>query len=167
MRAIHFDADLLGVAARALPEFRFQLYGPAHAPVQRALASLRNVTLHGPIPHHRVPAVLAAAHAVILPYRMSEFTRAVYPAKTFESLAIGVPTVATPLPDLMTLAPHIRIADDAGAFIRAVQQAVADRDPSARRERRRVAGRHDEATLRERVLAVARSAATGRGVGTA
>ena len=61
--------------------------------------------------------------ALLMPYKINDFTRGVFPSKSYECLATGKPVVATPLPDLNgALAEHIYLADDAEGFIQVLRQ---------------------------------------------
>jgi hypothetical protein len=129
----NIDRELLSRLSR---EFRLRVIGP----VQERLEDLSPETeVLGPVPQPELPRLLADADVLVLPYREAEHSRGVIPAKTFECLATGKPTVAKGLPSLAELGELFYLADDAEGFIAAVHQAVADAPEG--RERRLDAAR--------------------------
>jgi glycosyltransferase involved in cell wall biosynthesis len=63
-----------------------------------------------------LPRHLADADALIIPYRITTFSKGTFPAKIFECLATGKPTIATPLPDLVPFGDLLYLAEDARGF---------------------------------------------------
>ncbi|MES1166796.1 MAG: hypothetical protein ABUL68_02240, partial [Pseudomonadota bacterium] len=95
--AQHLDFAALDALARARPAWRIVLVGP----VKTAHAFPPNVELPGQQPHPRLREFIATADALLLPYALNDYTRAVMPAKTYECLATGRPIFAAPLPELV------------------------------------------------------------------
>jgi hypothetical protein len=62
----------------------------------------------------------------LLPYTSSAFSQYINPAKLYECLAVGKPTVATALPALQEYAKVIRIAANAAAFEQHTQDALSE-----------------------------------------
>ncbi len=70
------------------------------------------------VPQTALPTAISSTDAIILPYKLNEFTKGVFPSKAYECLATGKPVVATPLPDFReTLSGSIYFADGAEGFI--------------------------------------------------
>lgn len=154
------DFDVLRAVARA--GFRLRLVGVLD-PAERRLADEPNVEYRGEVPHERLPEALAGVDAFLLPYRTNDLTRAISPAKTYECLATGRPIVASPLPALTDLRGHVRLADGAGAFIRALRDLPGTETAERRRARVRIAQENSwDARFREIESSVLR-ALGGRG----
>lgn len=92
--------DYAPVAALAQAGFEVELIGPAKETPPPLPPSVR---LTGMLPHSELPARLAGADALLLPYVDDEYNRGVIPAKTYECLATGRPILASPLPALLAL----------------------------------------------------------------
>lgn len=135
------DLDLVRTLARRHPDWSFVLIGPARCDVN-SLSAAANVHLLGPLPHVRLVPYLRHMDVFLLPYVVDDFTRAVYPAKIYECLAVGRPVVATRLPALeeKEFAGLVHLAADQGEFEAALTAALAEDDPTLaarRRERAR------------------------------
>ena len=72
-------------------------------------------------------------------YRLTEFTSHIYPAKLNEYLAMGLPVVSTPLPEVRRFVDRhgdvVAIAEDADGFCSAIARALGNLAPD-RIERR-------------------------------
>jgi uncharacterized SAM-binding protein YcdF (DUF218 family)/glycosyltransferase involved in cell wall biosynthesis len=140
--ALHLwlDQDLLASVAERLPDVTFALVGPQQVDVER-LARQPNVRLLGARSHDEVPGYVKGFDVALVPYRRSDFTDSVYPVKLNEYLAMGVPVVATDLPEIRRFNERhggvLSIARDVDEFVSGVRTAVAARDVAG--ETRRIA----------------------------
>jgi uncharacterized SAM-binding protein YcdF (DUF218 family)/glycosyltransferase involved in cell wall biosynthesis len=145
--ALHvwLDQELVADLARRMPDVTFALIGPTHSDTSQ-LAACPNVHLLGARPHGDVPAYIKGFDVGLVPYRDSEYTESVYPVKLNEYLAMGVPVVATDLPEIRLFnADHgsvLTVARGASEFECALREALG---PSAQgdAERRRVVAREN------------------------
>ncbi len=159
------DVSLLAELARARPAWSFALVGPVGAGDPgtdvSALRREPNIHLLGPRPYERLPAVLRAADAGLIPYARNALTESVFPMKVYEYLAAGLPVVATPLPALAEVG-EVATAPDAEGLARALERALAADSPERRAARSRAAAAHSwERRLQE--IAAADRGAAGRG----
>lgn len=104
------DVDLVVRLSAALPELAIVLVGPDALSVDssRALDALPNVHVLGPRPYADVPGYLQHADVIVVPHRVTPFTQSLDPIKAYECLAVGRPTVATPVAGFRGLGPPIR-----------------------------------------------------------
>jgi uncharacterized SAM-binding protein YcdF (DUF218 family)/glycosyltransferase involved in cell wall biosynthesis len=134
------DQDLLADVATAMPDVTFALVGPEQTDVS-TLRRCANVQLLGMRQHDELPRYVKGFDAGIVPYRLTEYTANVYPTKLNEYLAMGIPVIATDLPEIRRFnASHgavVEVAGDAPAFSRAIRAAL--HDSSAPDVQRRVA----------------------------
>jgi glycosyltransferase involved in cell wall biosynthesis len=114
MGAYWFDFDLVERIAEA--GFRVSLIG--FKAIHHRLFDHPNVEYTSSVPQAELPLLLKPMDALLIPYKLNQFTQGVFPTKVYECLATGKPLVATPLPDLQgELAKYIYLASDAGGFV--------------------------------------------------
>ena len=100
-----------------------------------ALRGLPNVHLLGQKRHDELPAYCKGFDVGIIPYVIDDRMPFVNPLKMREYLSAGVPVVSTPVPEVVRHADRCRIAASPEAFITAVDAALAEASPAARRAR--------------------------------
>lgn len=110
------DVGLVQELARARPGLSVALVGPdaLNEGSRRRLSTHPNVELLGPRPHAGVPGYLQHADVVIVPHVVSPFTESLDPIKAYECVAVGRPTVATPVAGFRGLDEPVRTVDRAG-----------------------------------------------------
>jgi hypothetical protein len=81
-----------------------------------------------------VPHYVKGFDVGIVPYRLTEYTANVYPAKLNEYLVMGIPVVATDLPEVRRfVADHgdvVAVGADADSFAAAIRRALTGSSPS-------------------------------------
>lgn len=156
--------EILVDAARSLPGMRFVIAGGMDADVERIrrrAAGLAHVRVEGFVAPERVALYLAAGDAGVVPNRSAPAISARYtsPLKVFESMACGLPLVASDLPSLRdALDDELAVfvaPDDPSALADGLRKLLAD---PARRARMAAAGRaraarHDWDGRARRILA--------------
>lgn len=128
--------DLMVDAARLLPNVLFVIAGGMDADVARIRVrarDLENVRIDGFQPPTLVPQYMAAADVGLVPNRSTPMISARYtsPLKVFESLACGLPLVASDLPslrDILTSGENALLVepDDAAAIAAGVDRVLGD-----------------------------------------
>ncbi len=125
------DQELVAGAARRLPAVSFVFIGPPQCDVS-TLERERTVHLLGARSHDQLPGYIKGFDVGIVPYASSDYTANVYPTKLNEYLAMGIPVVATGLPEITRFneahGDIVAIADDADAFATEVQNAIQQRE---------------------------------------
>jgi glycosyltransferase involved in cell wall biosynthesis len=123
------DLELVEHAVTRRPDWHFVLIGDEReGQYSAAVARLKthpNVHCLGWKPYAQLPSYLRGIDVALLPQRINEYTRAMFPMKYFEYLAAGRPVVATPLPALAAFTALHRQADTPEAFIEAIAGAIA------------------------------------------
>jgi glycosyltransferase involved in cell wall biosynthesis len=128
------DFPLIAQLARARPQWSIALIGQALGDLS-ALHGLANVHLLGQKRHDELPAYCKGFDVGMIPYRIDERMTFVNPLKLREYLSAGVPVVSTPVPEVVRYAHMCRIAATPEAFIAAIDAALAEASPAARRAR--------------------------------
>ena len=129
------DLDLVASVARTMPEATFAFVGPAQMDVS-ATADIPNLHWLGKRPHDDVPRYIKGFDVGIVPYLLTDYTANVYPTKLNEYLAMGIPVVATDLPEIRRFnaehGPSVAVAADSRQFVDAIHAALR---PSTEEER--------------------------------
>lgn len=151
-----FDVPLVAALARAIPEARVVLVGPAHPLTAEELRRAAPPNLHwaGPRPYGEIPSILGAFRVGLIPFLRTPLTEAVNPVKLYEYAAAGVPCVTTRFSDEVDRWGEVaRVADTTDAFIREVRVSLAA--PEDRVSLRAFASRHDWDEIARRFVQVA------------
>lgn len=120
------DLDLCVALCRHLAGRAHAVFvGPNSLPPERD-SELRKAgaLLLGPRPYERVPGYLQHADALIVPHEVSAFTESLDPIKTRELLALGRPTLATPVAGFRDLCPPFVVAP-ARSFLEELDRLLA------------------------------------------
>jgi glycosyltransferase involved in cell wall biosynthesis len=154
------DLELIAQLTRLRPDWSFAFVGPVGPgdPGTNVdlLRHLPNVRMLGHRPYEALPDVLRGADVAIMPYRTNGEMRSVFPMKTYEYLAAGVPVVTTPLPALASVEEVVKAADAAEMAAR-IDDALAADTPQARAARSAAAQSHSwEARLEQLAEVLAR-----------
>jgi glycosyltransferase involved in cell wall biosynthesis len=137
-------------AKRPGPPIHFDLIGGADEDLSRVRASvrrraLRNVTLHGLLPHRNVPPCLWHADVLLLPLSATcPAANWASPVKLGEYLASGPPIIASALPGMMDWVgePAVRwIEPDNARALRDAIAAALSESPALSRARRAAASK--------------------------
>ncbi len=150
--ALHqwIDQRLMLDVVDRLPDVTFAFVGPKQVDMSR-LESRPNVALLGERPHDEVPRYVKSFDVALVPYARSDFTDSVYPVKLNEYLAMGVPVVATNLPEIRRFNDAhggvLAVADDAESFATCIRDALREA-PSQRADARVAAAKANSWTHR-------------------
>jgi uncharacterized SAM-binding protein YcdF (DUF218 family)/glycosyltransferase involved in cell wall biosynthesis len=136
------DLDLVADVARMMPEATFAFVGPAQMDVS-ATAGIPNLHWLGKRSHDDVPRYVKGFDVGIVPYLLTDYTANVYPTKLNEYLAMGIPVVATDLPEIRRFnvehGPSVAVAADARQFVDALHAALRPSTDAERIRRMEVA----------------------------
>jgi uncharacterized SAM-binding protein YcdF (DUF218 family)/glycosyltransferase involved in cell wall biosynthesis len=141
----HLDLDLVVRIAREI-DGTVVLVGPTYTDLT-PLKKVSNVVLIGPQPHERVPEFVRGFDVALIPYVLNEHTVTVYPTKLNEYLALGMPVVATDLPELRRFNERfgnvVEVTEGDDAFVAAVRKALARPSTSEEIHRRVACATHN------------------------
>jgi exopolysaccharide biosynthesis WecB/TagA/CpsF family protein len=131
------DTAAVTALAAADPAWQIVLVGPVNSgDVDEAcLRCAPNIHLLGGRPRSELPAYLKALDVALIPYKLNELTRNIFPLKLYEYLGAGLPVVAAALPELKPFAETIALADTPEQYPELVQQALLSDSAKARRAR--------------------------------
>lgn len=140
-----FDVDLVSSMAAAHPEWQIVLVGPVVKIDPATLPKQPNVHYMGQRTYDQLPQFLAGWDVCLLPFALNESTKFISPTKVLEYMAAELPSVSTPITDVMV--PYgdvVAIAESHQDYIAACERMLAlsgdEREAMARRMREVVAG---------------------------
>src|SRR5262249_16794035 len=121
-----FDRELVIHLSENFPELSFVLIGRADIDLAR-LAGQPNVHHLGFVPYEELAGYAGYFDVGLIPYLLTPFTRAINPLKLLEYFALGLPVVATRLPELETIAGPVHLALTRDEFVEALRAALNNR----------------------------------------
>ncbi|HBX71112.1 MAG TPA: hypothetical protein DEH25_17475 [Chloroflexi bacterium] len=146
------DHDLLYHVMSQNPNWSLVLIGQMRSSQRdfAPLLALPNVYYLGKQLFADLPTLLNGADIALIPYVLTEMTRAISPIKAYEYLAVGNPIVSVNLPEIAQLKPWIYKVDNlqyqdrsiAEIFTEAITTALETESPSLRDARRQAAQEH-------------------------
>ena len=121
-----FDESLVVAALDAIAGSTFIFVGPTLGREKNLLRRCGpRAACFGPVDHQRLGRYVNACDVLVIPYRMDEHTRGVFPTKFFEYVATGLPIVATDLPDLRRYGDWAALARNRDEFVEACRAAAS------------------------------------------
>jgi len=135
------DIELIRHMAQRHRDWTLVLVGKSLVDLS-SIERLPNVRLLGRKPYDSLPSYLKGFDVGIIPFVLNELTRNVNPIKLREYLSAGLPVVSTDIPEVAryvrgagTLANACTVATTHEEFDAAVEYALANDSPAARRAR--------------------------------
>jgi glycosyltransferase involved in cell wall biosynthesis len=131
------DVEALEALSAADPAWQIVMVGPLQPGDvdESRLRRLPNLHILGGRPRADLPAYLRGLDVALIPYRLNELSRNIFPLKLFEYLAAGLPVVSSALPELELFRGLVGLAAGPAEFPGLVRQALEE-DTAAERERR-------------------------------
>ena len=128
------DLELLAKIARTHPEWSIVLIGEACMSLN-GVRELPNIRLLGRRPYDTLPAYCKGFDVGIIPFVVSDLSRAVNPIKLREYLSAGLPVVSPDLPEVTSYGDLCSVAHGHDEFIASIEHALRDDTPAKRRRR--------------------------------
>ena len=119
------DLPLLRRLAERHPECSVVLVGPVEPGIARP-SGPANLVLLGEQPYASLPAYLAGMDVLLIPFRMTDLTRAVNPIKLYEYCTTGKPIVATPIEEIVAEPGLCHVGEGEESFLRAIGEALLE-----------------------------------------
>jgi glycosyltransferase involved in cell wall biosynthesis len=129
------DMELVGAAARALPEVSFVFVGRLIADPS-PLRGLRNIYFVGKKPYGEVPRYGVQFDVAILPWKLNWWAHYSNPIKLIDYLALGLPVVSTEFLEALYYQDVIYVARSGDDFIQGIREALDGRGVGSVESRR-------------------------------
>lgn len=145
MSMAYLDCDLIIACVTSFPDISFHFFGgfTEGDPFRAKLLDNKNATLHGKIPAHELPAMLASADILMVTYQKEHFNDQSNPHKVMEYMMSGTVCVSTfteeykDRPDLIEMTSQIGDHDDYLALFEKVATDLPRYNAPERRSARR------------------------------
>ena len=124
------DLDLLARLGKAFPDVSFVFIGRPEISLS-ALESFGNIYFLGQVPYSELPGFARYFDVGLIPFSVNNLTLAVNPVKLLEYYALGLPVLATRLPELETVGGPIWLASNPAEFCDALG-TILSQDRGAR-----------------------------------
>lgn len=142
MDAVRFDVDLINRLAVENPNYQIVIVGGFVGDAQVMLPVRDNIHLLGMKPVAELPGYLKGMDVCLMPYRLNEATRHIYPLKLHEYMATGKPVVATSIPAVQGFRELMYVAANPDHFVELAARALAEDDSSLPLKRIECAQQH-------------------------
>jgi len=124
------DFLLIKYVAELRPDINFLLIGEVGEGDPNTnveiFEKLSNVRLLGGRPYKELPAYLKKIDVALLPNKINDYTKAMFPMKFFEYLAAGKPVVSTELPALIAFTEVADFCNNYDDFLAAIDRRLVD-----------------------------------------
>ena len=154
--AYKVDLELLSAVAIALPGVSFVLIGAIgegdpDTEVDQLL-KLPNVYFLGPRSYDKLPHYLKGLDVCLIPAKINEYTKAMFPMKFFEYLAAGKSIVATDIHAIREYKGVYSVASDADDFAKKIMSEIENNDVKVMQERLALAKKNTYLTRTKNML---------------
>ncbi len=96
-----FDTEILAFLAQNNPEIRIEIIGlVSDSRVFAELSQVPNITFLGEVPNDELPEMTAKWQAGLIPFKVTPLIQATNPVKMYEYAALGLPILATAIPEV-------------------------------------------------------------------
>ncbi|MGC7871576.1 glycosyltransferase family protein [Desulfosporosinus sp. SYSU MS00001] len=144
------DWELLKAVIKQNPGINFVFIGAFFQLHKFPLRNYKNVYYLGLKSYYDLPAYLHHFDVGLIPFLQTDMTKGCNPIKLFEYYASGIPVLATPLPELLSI-PKINLESDTYRFSLRIQHLLETKD-SDKAERMAYAQANDWAERSGRIL---------------
>lgn len=122
-----FDVGLIEYLSQMRRNWSIVLVGPPRQDMDMTrLETCPNVYLTGNRPIAELPNYLKGMDVTLIPYKVNEATRDIYPLKLQEYLATGKPTVSSVMPSVLPYKDVVRLAGTHAGFVTEIEAALAE-----------------------------------------
>jgi glycosyltransferase involved in cell wall biosynthesis len=148
------DFDLIEFIADMRPQWNLIMIGSRmNSKEKRASYPKKsNIYYLGGKEYRNLPDYAANFDICIIPYKINEYTKNVFPIKFFEFLATGKPVVTTALPALLQYGSIVNISQTYEEFLDAIEQSLYHDSGDLKKERLQIAKKHTWESRKERLL---------------
>lgn len=132
------DIDLIEFLAKERPFWSFVIIGNSIIDIQR-LKTIKNIYLMGPKSYKELPSYAKVFDVALIPFKVNKLTEHVFPLKFMEYFAMGLPVVATNLPELISYQPLCKLAKTKEDFLNSISEYLKENSNDFKKRRIEIA----------------------------
>lgn len=117
------DLDLIEFILENIRDATLLFVGPLQVKMGSLIKHPR-VVLTGKRAYEEIPGFIRRFDVGLIPYRINDVTKAVYPVKLHEYLMLGKPVVSTNLPEVEEFSEVVWIANSKEEFVSSIRKAL-------------------------------------------
>lgn len=117
------DLDLIDFILENIRDATLLFVGPLQVKMGSLIKHPR-VVLTGKRAYEEIPGFIRRFDVGLIPYRINDVTKAVYPVKLHEYLMLGKPVVSTNLPEVEEFSEVVWIANSKEEFVSSIRKAL-------------------------------------------
>lgn len=144
------NPELFRALAREFPQGSIVAVGPCHGTFSTS-GLPKNTHFLGLKPHGALAGYYQHCDLGIMPFANIPAAHAINPIKTLEYLAVGLPVLSTPIPDVVEYYADVVRAEEPGAWRRAARELIDQDTDEAAEVRRRFARNRGWRRLTDRI----------------
>jgi O-antigen biosynthesis protein len=96
-----FDIELMEYLLSINPQIKFEVLGLISRPeIANRLKKFRNIEFRGEVPNSELPDIVRGWKAGLIPFKVTPLISATNPVKMYEYASLGIPTVASAIPEV-------------------------------------------------------------------
>lgn len=123
------DIEMLEPVIRDLTHIQFIFIGKIFEnEIFQRLSKYKNVLFKPPIPSDEIPAIQSSIQIGIIPYVLNSLTKAIYPLKANEYLAMGLPVIMTPFASIGEADEVVYKAKNSEEFKQCIEKAIHEQN---------------------------------------
>lgn len=150
-----FDFDALIELAHKRPDWSFVLIGPLTSNrFSSIFKGVPNIYWLGEKEYRELPNYLRMFDVCLIPFKVNEFTKKIYPTKFHQYLGVGKPVVSSRLPDLESFSSWVDFYSDVKEMENKIEGSLKEDSKEKALERRKVASENSWARRVESMIQI-------------
>jgi len=134
-----FDAELVVSLCHSRPTWNWVIVGNVNKSIKERLRAYPNIYLLGQKPFNTLQSYMAQCQVLVAPYGQDFQGDS---TKLYDYLTLGLPIISTDTGTARRLKPHVRIASDREAWIKAIEEALEERSAHLKLTRKKESLKH-------------------------
>jgi GT2 family glycosyltransferase/glycosyltransferase involved in cell wall biosynthesis len=123
-----FDVDLFIMLVKLRPDLTFEIIGNINTNFKYRFEGIKNLKLFGEVEHNKLADIIKTWRVGVIPFKLNNLILATNPVKAYEFACMGIPVVATKIPELYQNPEFTRtLADNVWEFSEAINHYLEDK----------------------------------------